>query len=238
MSTRGIDRGLDAPGAGRLAARPAPAGTPGPPPIGETGLVPLGLGTKRDGFVYVPETYRADVPAPLSVKLHGAGGDGRAGIGPFVASADELGLLLLGIDARGSTWDVIRGRYGDDVAFLDEALAVVFQAFAVDPARVSIQGFSDGASYALSVGLTNGDLFGRIVAFSPGFMVPGVRRGRPEVYVTHGVADQVLPIDGCSRRLVPELRREGYAVEYHEFDGGHTVPRDLAAEAERWAARV
>ena len=226
------------PDAGRLAARPAPARGLAPPPIEESGLVPLGLGAKRDGFVYVPETYRPDVPAPLSVKLHGAGGDGRAGLGPFVASADEMGLLLLGIDARGATWDVIRGGYGDDVAFLDEALAVVFQAFAVDPARLSVQGFSDGASYALSLGLTNGDLFGRIVAFSPGFMVPGVRRGRPEVYVTHGVADQVLPIDRCSRRLVPQLRREGYAVEYHEFDGGHTVPRDLAAEAERWAARV
>lgn len=31
-------------------------------------------------------------------------------------------------------------------------------------------GFSDGASYALSLGLPNGNLFSHIVAFSPGFM--------------------------------------------------------------------
>lgn len=235
---RGIDHRLDAPGAGRLSARPVPLGGPAPPPITETGLVPLGLGGRRDGVVYVPATYRPDVPAPFSVKFHGAGGDGRAGVGPFVASADELGVLLLGVDARGATWDVIRGSYGDDVAFLDEALASVFQAFAVDPARVSVQGFSDGASYALSIGLTNGDLFGRIVAFSPGFMVPGVRRGRPEIFVTHGVDDRVLPIDGCSRRLVRLLIHEGYAVEYREFDGGHSVPYDLAAEAEAWVTRA
>ena len=234
---RGIDHGLDAPEAGRLSARPVPTGGPGPPPVAETGLVPLGLRARRDGFVYVPERYRPDVPAPLSVKFHGAGGDGRAGIGPFVASADELGLLLLGTDARGATWDVIRGGYGDDVAFLDEALAAVFQAFAVDAGRLSIQGFSDGASYALSIGLTNGDLFRRIVAFSPGFMVPGVRHGQPEVFVSHGVDDRVLPIDRCSRRLVGQLRSEGYTVEYHEFDGGHTVPYDVAAEAEVWATR-
>ncbi len=34
----------------------------------------------------------------------------------------------------------------------------------------SPQGFSDGASYALSLGVPNGDLFTHIVAFSPGFM--------------------------------------------------------------------
>jgi predicted esterase len=170
--------------------------------------------------------------------FHGAGGDGEAGLGPFLASADELGLLLLGVDARGATWDVIRGAFGDDVAFLDEALGNVFQAFAVDPAHISAAGFSDGASYALSIGLINGDLFGRIVAFSPGFMVPGARRGRPEIFVTHGVDDRVLPIDRCSRRLVPQLLAEGYTVDYREFSGGHTVPHDLAAEAGAWIVRT
>jgi phospholipase/carboxylesterase len=34
----------------------------------------------------------------------------------------------------------------------------------------------------------------------------------------------VLPIDRCSRRLVPELQRAGYDVTYEEFDGGHVVP--------------
>ena len=123
-------------------------------------------------------------------------------------------------------------------AFLDQALQVVFSRYSVDPARVSIEGFSDGASYALSLGLANGDLFSRIVAFSPGFLAPGQLRGRPAIFVSHGVKDRVLPIDRCSRRVVPELRIAGYSVEYREFDGGHTVPDDIAADAEAWVTQT
>jgi phospholipase/carboxylesterase len=35
---------------------------------------------------------------------------------------------------------------------------------------VALGGFSDGASYALSLDLTNGDLFASLIAFSPGFI--------------------------------------------------------------------
>jgi phospholipase/carboxylesterase len=54
------------------------------------------------------------------------------------------------------------------------------------------------------------------------------------VFVTHGIADAVLPIDRCSRRLVPALRGGGYDVVYEEFDGGHAVPRELAHRAIEW----
>jgi phospholipase/carboxylesterase len=216
-----------------LSARPERRALP---PALTSGLSPLGLAPRRDGVLYVPEGYRPGAGAPLSVKLHGAGGDGRAGLRPWLPLADAAGMLLLGVDARGPTWDVIGGGFGPDIAFLDAALAVVFGQFSVDPDRISIEGFSDGASYALSVGLTNGDLFSRIVAFSPGFMSPADLRGRPAVFVSHGVHDDVLPIDRCSRRIVPRLREAGYPVEYREFDGGHTVPDGVAAGAEAWAS--
>jgi phospholipase/carboxylesterase len=98
---------------------------------------------------------------------------------------------------------------------------------------VAAGGFSDGASYALSVGLGNGDLFTHVLAFSPGFMAPAVVVGEPRVYVSHGSRDEVLPI-GCSRRIVPELGRAGYDVRYHEFDGPHTVPEAVARGAVDW----
>ena len=76
-----------------------------------------------------------------------------------------------------------------------------------------------GASYALSVGLTNGDLFSDILAFSPGFMAPAVRHGAPNIFISHGTQDTVLPIDRCSRRirilsggLTPENVAEGIAA--------------------------
>lgn len=31
--------------------------------------------------------------------------------------------------------------------------------------------------------------------------------GSPKVYISHGVHDEVLPIDRCSRRLLPSLKQ-------------------------------
>ena len=215
---------------GHLLARPMQ-------PHGEalpTGLHPLDLESKRDGLLYVPANYRPDRPAPLVLMLHGAGSTGHNGLVPLLPLADASGLLLLAPDSRQQTWDVIVNGYGPDVAFIDHALVRTFHHYAVDPAHLAVGGFSDGASYALSLGLTNGDLFTHIIAFSPGFMAPGGRQGLPRIYISHGTQDRVLPVERCSRRIVPQLKREGYDVHYHEFDGPHTVPQSVAREAITW----
>jgi phospholipase/carboxylesterase len=97
-----------------------------------------------------------------------------------------------------------------------------------------VGGFSDGASYALSLGITNGDLFTHVLAFSPGLMAPAGRTGSPRIFVSHGVRDGVLPIDRCSRSIVPELKRGGYDVLYREFDGEHSISLEIALEAIGW----
>jgi predicted esterase len=214
----------------RLRSRPAKPTVEAP----GHGLHPLGLGGRRDGVLYVPQGYRPDRPAPLVVMLHGAGGDARNALRPLQPYADEAGVLLLAPDSRGPTWDLILDEYGPDVAFLDRALAHVFARYAVDPERVAIEGFSDGASYALSLGITNGDLFSYVLAFSPGFMAPPSQEGAPRLFVSHGTRDEVLPIGPCSRTLVPRAQRAGYTVRYREFDGGHGVPPALAREALDW----
>ena len=217
-------------GPGRLLARPgAPiAAPPGP------GVHPIGLGGGRDGLLLVPAGHRPGVPVPLVVSLHGAGGNAEGGLAPLRGLADGAGVVLVAPESRGATWDVIQGGFGPDVSFLDQALAHAFGRFVVDTRRMAIAGFSDGASYALSLGVGNGDLFTHCIAFSPGFMAPPARLGRPRLFVTHGVHDAVLPIDRCSRRLVPRLRRDGYDVDYREFDGPHVVPPDQAAAAVAW----
>jgi phospholipase/carboxylesterase len=194
----------------------------------------LQLGGARDGLLYVPSAYRSDRPAPLALLLHGAGGHASHGLALLQPYADASGLLLLAPESRRQTWDVILDAYGPDVTFIDRALGYTFQRYAVDPARVAVGGFSDGASYALSLGLTNGDLFTHVIAFSPGFMAPTRRQGSPRLFISHGTGDQVLPVEPCSRRLVPPLRRDGYAVRYREFDGPHTVPPAIAREAVEW----
>src|SRR6185369_13222332 len=135
---------------------------------------------------------------------------------------------VLAPDSRGTTWDAIRSGFGEDVEFLNRALAFVFARLAVDPARVALGGFSDGASYAISLGLANGDLFRGVAAFSPGFVISAEPHGRPRFFVSHGTSDQILPIDQCSRVIVPRLRSMGYDVTFREFDGRHEMPPDIA----------
>jgi len=214
---------------GRLLARPQQPTDDAP-----VGLQPLGLEAGRDGLLYVPAGYQPDRPAPLVVSLHGAGGNEQGGLRLLQSFADEAGLILLSPASRGRSWDVVLDGFGPDVAYIDRALSQTFQRYAVDSTRLAIGGFSDGASYALSVGLTNGDLFTHVLAFSPGFAAPEARHGAPRLYVSHGTQDTVLPIDACSRRIVPMVERAGYDVRYHEFDGPHTVPPEIAREALDW----
>jgi phospholipase/carboxylesterase len=230
-TSEGQQEAGSAAGQGRLLARPAPVSSDAEVP---TGLQPLGLGSGRDSLLYVPEGYREKEEAPLALTLHGAGGNARSGISHLLDLADEAGVILLAPESRGRTWDVLVGSYGPDVEFIDRALEQTFDRLAVNAEKLAVTGFSDGASYALSLGLTNGDLFTHVIAFSPGFAAPAAYRGKPPIFVSHGRSDGVLPIRQTSRQIAPELERKGYEVHYREFDGPHTVPKPVASEALAW----
>jgi phospholipase/carboxylesterase len=216
---------------GLLAARP---GAPSSNRSNAVGLQSLRLGGQRDGLLYVPAGYRPDRLAPFALILHGAGADARAGLEPLLTMADRTDTILLAPDSRETTWDVVLDWYGPDVMFIDDALARVFERYAIDPRRLAIAGFSDGGSYALSLGLTNGDLFSHVIAFSPGFAAPTEQRGHPRVFVSHGTQDTVIPIDGASRQIVAQAREAGYDVTYREFAGAHVLPEEITREAVAW----
>lgn len=217
---------------GRLGFRPEAYHWPG---AVQPGAVQPGLRTLESGarpaHLYLPPGLD-DHPGRLVVLLHGAGGRPESAVRLLLPFADRARLVLLAPASAGSTWDMIAGGLGPDVRTID---ALLEEAARLCPLEAfSVGGFSDGASYALSLGAANGDVFESVLAFSPGFMANPVRHGAPRFFVSHGVRDAVLPIDMCSRRLVPRLRRDGYDVTYEEFPDGHEVPAGIAAEAVRW----
>ncbi len=215
----------------RLRARPTPTVSPSRSvALGEP--QPLGLAPgARDALLYVPPGLGQDTPEWFVLCLHGAGGNATRGLRLLLPFADAAGLVLLAPSSKDATWDAIRDGYGADVAAIDRAMNMAFGRVRVAPRRLAVAGFSDGASYALGLGLANGNLFSRVIAFSPGFIPQAPRLGRPAVFVSHGTRDSVLPIDRTSRRIVPALREDGYSVTYREFDGGHTVPPAAVKEA-------
>jgi predicted esterase len=213
----------------RLTARPQSGVT-----TSGSGTRPLGLDA-RDAILQLPPAPTART-LPLLVLLHGAGGSGAGILRRLGSYAADAGIAVLAPASRGSTWDAIRGNPGEDVGFIDRALERVFETSAVDAGLVSVGGFSDGATYAITLGLLNGDLFTRVLAFSPGFYLGGAVHGKPRFFISHGTADRVLPIDRCSRVVVPALKKHGYEVAFHQFDGGHEIPPNIATAGMKWAA--
>jgi predicted esterase len=205
-------------------------------PVTETGGIHrlnLDSGSK-DSLLYVPKGYKKGDAVPLVLLLHGAGSDARNGLLPLLPLADERGLLLVAPSCRGRTWDAVGDSSGRDVKFIDRTLEAVFAEHVVDRSHFACAGFSDGASYALSLGIANGFLFSHIIAFSPGFMVPPRFEDAPEIFISHGTKDTVLSIDHCSRRIAPRLLQQGYSLNYCEFQGGHAVPLEVANKAMDW----
>jgi phospholipase/carboxylesterase len=205
---------------GRLRSQPAEVGR-----AWERGIHELDAGVGAPVLLMVPEP-PASGQLDLLVFFHGAGADGRQSLDLVAAVAARHHVAVLAPTSEGRTWDVLLSGLGPDVAVVDQALAGACAG--LDVRSVGVGGFSDGASYALTIGLANGDRFSSILAFSPGFAMPPTEVGRPLVFVSHGTDDRVLPIDVTSRRVVQQLRAAGHDVTYQEFGGGHGVPPDVA----------
>jgi predicted esterase len=215
--------------AGRLKARLQPARrtlTPGEHVLADD--------DGRRSVLFVPSTYDAAKPAPFLLALHGATGSGDAMLVGTRPAAEKHGVIVLAPSSRATTWDAIRGPFGVDFARVDQMLGDVFGQCAIDPFHVGISGFSDGGSYAISLGIINGDLFTHAIGHSAGFIIPGSAHGRPKIYLSHGRQDHVLPIDQCGRRIAAQLTRQAYVLRFDEFDGGHRASQELRETAMQW----
>jgi predicted esterase len=200
----------------------------------DAGIVPI-PGWGRPALLAVPHGDQVGRTLPLVVALHGAGGEPARTLSHMLPFVDALRMAVLAPASLNGSWDVWGAGARLEIASLDRALAAAFGVVAVDPERVGVLGFSDGASCALAIGLANGDLFRRVVAYSPGFVDPAPRsERRPDVLISQGLHDPFFAPDRCGRRIAASLSSGGYEVTYREFDGGHEVTPAIRDEAQSW----
>ena len=226
---------------GQLSARPV-IGSALTLAAGETRL-------SDDALFYRPATL-PDGPRPLLVILHGYGQDHAEFIRMFEPWADHCGAILFAPKHKKKTWDIIataqalQGRrnpprniprtFGSDAAQIDAHLKTLFAAAPVDPTKVALLGFSDGASYGLSLGLPNPGLFPWIIALAPGFALWPDKVGlNQRVFVTHGTRDSRLDFANTRDGIVKPMRDAGMKVEFREFDGDHVFRAADVREALR-----
>ncbi len=225
-----------------LAATPALTAHAPAPPLAtsdtRTGILTLAGGA----YAYLPRGLTG-APAPLLVALHGAGGRAADVLAAYRADADAHHFILLLPQSKGPTWDMIvdlqsrlgaemnvQPRYGRDLKALDAALADLFARVAVDPARVGIMGFSDGATYAVSVGTANPLLFHTVIAYSPGPAFPTRFNPTQRIFISHAEEDPVLPYS-VTRGMVAKLRVKHMPLMFESFHGGHEVPKAIHIKA-------
>ena len=178
-----------------------------------------------------------DEDRALVVILHGAGGSPADGLRAFRGGWKEPGLVLIAPASKGTTWSILRSEQDRDLESVNLALAEAYERCRIDRTRIAVGGFSDGATYALTLGVSNGDLFPAIMALSPGGVVAGEQVGVPRVFISHGTLDDVLPIAQAgdavvrklaSRRLsghVPAVPRRPRGLDCHVGRSRPLVPR-------------
>jgi phospholipase/carboxylesterase len=201
----------------------------------EAGVHALRLGSGRRAVMRVTAGGDGGKKALILV-LHGSGGSSNDGLYAFRGAWDAGGVVMVAPSARGRTWSLLLGK-GDDLPTVDRALSQAFSRCLIDPKRVAVAGFSDGATYALSLGVTNGRLFHAVMALSPGSLIAENRTGKPRIFIAHGTRDHVLPFSRTRDELVPDLRAQGYAVTFRAFAGGHTAPEPISRAAVKWFLR-
>jgi len=230
--TSGSDLAFTVPTAATPIPAPAPDNSPLPP--GLRGDLPGGLfslpASGINGHHYVPGSYDAHRPTPVLVALHGAYEDGQWMINVWKTLAEARGLLLLAPSSNGQSWDlsaVFNGQTPVEDVPLRNSIAWLQGRYNIDAGQIGVEGFSDGASMALYMGLTHGKIFNVAMANSPGGMGSNYALpDKPAIYITHGDADPVLPVTNA-RWIKNTLIAAGYTVVYFEFPGGgHDFPTE------------
>lgn len=216
---------------GELSARPS-AAAPLTLAAGETRIA-------SGGVIYRPANLPPG-PRPLLVLLHGHSHDHVQFIRMVEPWADHCGGIIFAPRASRITWDIIANartleksrsaprnaprKFGVDAARVDGELKSLFATAPIDPNKVALMGFSDGASYALSLGLANPALFKWVIALSPGFALwPDQVALSQHVFIAHGHQDQRLSFENTRDGIVAPLKAAKVAVEFREFDGDHVM---------------
>lgn len=192
--------------------------------------------------------------APLLVLLHGFGaneGD-LLGLVPYLDERLHLASVRgpLRIEAGAYGWYRVSHTAAGPIVhegeehesrkrlglFIDEMI----ERHAVDPARIFLLGFSQGATLALSFALTVPEriagtlaLSSRVMRELPATMAPPEAVAGARVFMAHGLHDDVIPI-GRARSSREFLLGIDVDLTYREYPTAHQISPDMLTHAAAW----
>jgi predicted esterase len=210
--------------------------------VAATGSITVERGDAR-GYLLAPSVLEPGAVYPLVVVLHGAGRQDELLARAYAREADARGALFFVLRSLQPTWDLIAGGDGEDLDFLGWALGWIDDRYPTDPSRRALIGYSDGASYALAVGLSNPRAFAAVMGWAAGFLAIDAHNltpddPRPRVLLEHGTQDQLFPFERVAVPLRDALVRLGYDVTFRVDEGGiHWPSPEFQTAALDWFFR-
>jgi phospholipase/carboxylesterase len=192
--------------------------------------------------------------APLLMLLHGVGSnerdlfrlapalDGRFRVlsvrAPLVRAEGSYAWFVPTFTATGIQIDPaeLDASRKTLITFIESAV----RAFAAEPERVYLLGFSQGAIMSLTLALTEPERLAAVVAIAGRippevlpWAAPPERTTRLPLLLEHGRQDTVLPIT-WAHAARPILEAQRLALDYREYDAPHTITDHMLADAAAW----
>lgn len=201
-----------------------------------------------------PPERPAGGPAPLLALLHGVGSNEHDLFG--LAVHFDPGFFVASIRApyplgpSSHAWFALEWQGGEPIhhpemaeASRRELLATIpalVEEHGLDPSRVYVCGFSQGAIMGTYLTLTAPEAVSGLVAMSGRVLPEAMKRrapderlrGKPVLWV-HGLRDAVLPVR-FGRDAREKLSALPLDLEYAEFDMAHEVTRESLGRVAGW----
>ncbi len=155
-------------------------------------------GVSRSYVLVIPAGLTGADPVPLVFGFHGFGGTGTGASQYFGLSGEGAVFaypqaLPLPDQNGGIGWDMTED--GVDVAFIDALVTKLESEHCIDGSRVFAAGHSHGASFSNHLGCYRPETFRAIAPVAGGGPWAGKCTGSVSALLTHGSADQDVPID-------------------------------------------
>ena len=201
--------------------------------------------------LFTPDEIDPGSRYPLVTVLHGAGRQDEMLIKGWKHEAEQRQAFILIPRSFYMTWDLIamglQGAAGPspegdtlpsdrpDLDFLEYAYDLIYRRYPIDAERQALVGYSDGASYAVSVGLANPHIYRAVMAWAAGFLALDERVAaedvpRPHVYVEYGTHDELFPFEQVALGMKKQLEDLGCDLVFNVDEGGRHWPSSTFQE--------
>jgi phospholipase/carboxylesterase len=183
-------------------------------------------------------------PSPAIIMLHGYGSDENDLFSFSEAIPEEYAVVSLraplSLQPFGYAWYTIYfdqpgGKFSDDAEairsreIISENIDKAIELYDLDPTRITLMGFSQGAILSLAVALSHPKKVIQVAALS-GYVNPDILTANFEkndfsglrVFASHGSVDQVIPVS-WGQRTPGFLDSLGIKNEFYEYPVGHGV---------------